>query len=92
MSSLVYSLVSSSMKVLDAISQEIIQLVNQSTEPLETKEIEVKLPSSSRTKIFYRLRELRGDGLIRGKMVGAGKGTWIWWRRDAFKDALLGKE
>lgn len=91
MYSLIDTLVSSSMKVLDAISQEIIRLINQSNEPLETKEIETKLSSSSRTKIFYRLKDLRGDGLIKGKMVGAGKGAWIWWRVDAFTNALLGR-
>lgn len=80
------------MKILDAISREIMGLVNQSNEPLETKEIEAKLPSNSRTKILYRLRELRGDGLIKGKMVGAARGTWIWWRGDAFANALLGKD
>lgn len=80
------------MKAPDKITEEIIRLIDQSSEPLETKEIEIKLPSNSRTKIVYRLRELRGDGLIRGKMVGAGKGTWIWWREDAFANALLGKD
>jgi len=90
MSSSIHLLVSSSMKVIDTISEEIILLIDQSNEPLETKEIEIKLPLSSRTKIFYRLKELRGDGSIKGKMVGAGKGTWIWWKKDAFMNASRG--
>ena len=65
-------------------SLKIIGLINQSNEPRETKEIELRLSSTSRTKIFYRLKELRDDGVIRGKMIGAGKGTWIWWRKNAF--------
>jgi DNA-binding Lrp family transcriptional regulator len=77
------------MKISDKIAEEITVLINQSSEPLETKEIELRLSSISRTKIFYRLKELRGDGIIRGKMIGAGKGTWIWWRKDAFVASII---
>lgn len=74
----------------DAISNEILNLLNNSDEPLETKKIEEKLKdkikkeSVTRTKIFYRLNLLRGEGKIKGKFTGPGKGVWIWWRIDAF--------
>ena len=69
----------------DPISKEILRLINESEEPLETKEISEKIKNKikdetvTRTKIFYRLNYLRGDGLIRGKFIGSGKGVWIWW-------------
>lgn len=31
------------------------------------------MPEETRTKILYRLRSLQGEGLIKGKMVGAVK-------------------
>lgn len=79
----------------DTITEKILQLVRDSAEPLETKEIEEglkaqeKLPKKvtgetvTRVKVLYRLNMLRGDGLIKGKPVGSGKGTWIWWRGGA---------
>ena len=75
----------------DIMSNEILNLLNHSDEPLETKEIEEKLKdkikkeSVTRTKIFYRLNLLRGEGKIKGKFTGPGKGVWIWWRIDAFQ-------
>lgn len=72
------------MRLTDKIVGTILNIINNSSEPLETKEIEEKLPKETRTKIFNRLKDLRGEGLIKGKMVGAGKGTWIWWKKDAF--------
>ncbi len=75
----------------DKIREEILKLLNESSEPLETKEIEEKLKdkikkeSITRTKIFYRLNLLRGDGKIKGKFTGPGKGVWIWWRFDTFE-------
>ena len=65
-------------------------MLNNSDEPLETKEIgeklkdKIKKESVTRTKIFYRLNLLRGEGRIKGKFAGPGKGVWIWWRIDAF--------
>jgi len=70
-----------SMRRKDSIAETILMIINDSDEPLETKEIEEKLPQETRTKIFTRLKDLRGEGQIKGKMVGAGKGTWIWWRK-----------
>jgi len=68
------------------LSDSILNIINSSDAPLETKEIEeavkktVKKESVTRTKVFYRLNILRGDGKIKGKFVGPGKGVWIWWR------------
>ena len=59
----------------------ILKLIENSNEPLETKEIQDKLKKITRTKILYRLNNLRAEVLIRGKQIGAGKGTWIWWRK-----------
>lgn len=79
----------------DKATQKILQLVRDSPEPLETKEIEEQLKiqekqpkkgtgeTVTRIKVLYRLNMLRGDGLIKGKPVGSGKGTWIWWRGGA---------
>lgn len=69
----------------DLISKEIIRAINDSKEPLETKEIEFilekKVDDITRTKLFYRLMILRGENLILGKFVGPGKGVWIWWKK-----------
>jgi len=68
----------------DKVSTKILQLLREAREPLETKEIEILLAETSlkdvtRIKVLYRLNLLRGDGVIKGKPVGSGKGTWIWW-------------
>jgi repressor of nif and glnA expression len=67
------------LKETDTIS--ILKVIENSREPLETKEIEAVLKKVTRTKILYRLNNLRAEGLIKGKQVGAGKGTWIWWKK-----------
>jgi repressor of nif and glnA expression len=72
------------MRSKDKTLEAIITIIGSSNEPLETKEIEEKLPKETRAKILYRLRDLQGEGLIKGKIVGAGKGTWIWWRKNCF--------
>ncbi len=64
----------------DSVSTKILKIVADAHEPLETKEIENILKTITRIKVLYRLNRLRGDGLIKGKPVGSGKGTWIWWR------------
>ena len=64
----------------DSTSQRILTYLAEASEPLETKEIEELLPKETRIKILYRLNLLRGDGLIKGKAVGSGKGCWIWWK------------
>lgn len=72
----------------DGLSETILKVVNQASEPLETKEVEklasMELRNVTRAKLFYRLNMLRAEGSIRGKFVGPGKGVWIWWRKDAF--------
>lgn len=76
----------------DLISNEIINIINSIDEPLETKEIEeklknvIKIETITRTKVFYRLNLLRGDGKIKGKFAGPGKGVWIWWKFDSFRN------
>jgi len=65
----------------DKISKKIVDLLVRSDEPLETKEIELLLKNVTRIKVLYRLNNLRGEGAIKGKAVGSGKGTWIWWTK-----------
>ena len=65
---------------LDKLSNDILKIIRDSYEPLETKEIELILKKVTRTKIMYRLNNLRGQGKINGKNVGSGKGAWIWWK------------
>ena len=76
-------------KLLDEASNLILKVVNAAEEPLETKEVGEKLEKLikkiTRTKILYRLNNLRGEGLIKGKFVGPGKGVWIWWNLNLFK-------
>jgi hypothetical protein len=73
----------------DLITKVALKIIEDSEEVLETKEIEEKVVISvkdiTRTKLFARLNNLRGDGLIKGKFVGPGKGVWIWWGKDAFQ-------
>jgi hypothetical protein len=72
----------------DDITKQALKITEESNEVLETKEIEEKVAISikdvTRTKLFARLNNLRGEGLIKGKFVGPGKGVWIWWKKDAF--------
>jgi hypothetical protein len=68
-------------KEKDILSDKILNIILKSNEPLETREIELVLKGVSRVMILYRLNVLRGDGTIRGKPVGSGKGTWIWWKK-----------
>jgi repressor of nif and glnA expression len=71
------------MKLLkEAETLAILKIINESLEPLETKEIEQLDKKVTRTRILYRLTNLRAEGLIKGKQVGAGKGTWIWWSKE----------
>jgi hypothetical protein len=65
----------------DAISQKILEIIGKADEPLETIEIIDALKGSTRIKVLYRLYNLRGEGLLKGKQVGSGKGTWIWWKQ-----------
>jgi repressor of nif and glnA expression len=69
---------------MDKEAETILKMIENSKEPLETKEIEEKLKNISRSKILYRLNQLRAEGMIKGKSIGAGKGNWIWWSKKAF--------
>jgi len=66
-------------RTTDKLTEDIVKHIIDVNEPLETKEIEQFFPTETRTKILYRLNQLRGDGKIKGKAIGSGKGTWIWW-------------
>lgn len=70
----------------DKIKKAIAEIINKSPQPLETKEIHVNLERAvgkvSRSKLLYRLNDLRGDGEIQGKSIGSGKGVWIWWKKQ----------
>ena len=72
--------------MLDNISEVTLKIIRNSDEPLETKEIQKKLENLikdvTRIKLIYRLNNLRGEGLVKGKFVGPGKGVWIWWKKD----------
>ena len=74
----------------DILTQLALKVLEEASEVLETKEIEELISHSSkstgitRTKLFARLNNLRGEGAIKGKFVGPGKGVWIWWKKDAF--------
>jgi len=74
--------------MIDPISEATLDIIKEAGEPLETKEIQEKLEDFikgvTRTKVFYRLTNLRGEGLIKGKFVGPGKGVWIWWIKEIF--------
>ena len=80
----------------DQISKETLKIIKDAKEPLETKEIQKELggiiKDVTRTKLFYRLNNLRGEGLIKGKLVGAGKGAWIWWVKDFFSKDKRGRK
>ncbi len=72
----------------DKLSEAALKIINKADFPQETKEIleklRVFLKDTTRTKLFYRLNNLRGDGLIKGRFIGPGKGVWIWWKKSAF--------
>ena len=74
----------------DNITEVALNIIRDAGEPLETKEIQGRLEEEiknvTRTKLFYRLTNLRGDGIIKGKFVGPGKGVWIWWVKELFAD------
>lgn len=75
---------------MDNLAAEIMRVVKSAGAPLETKEIETALNEKlhepvSRSKLLYRLNNLRAEQQIEGKFVGSGKGAWIWWNTEAFK-------
>jgi len=74
----------------DEISKAALKVISSAEEPLETKEVEERVnkivKDATRTKLFYRLNNLRAEGLIKGKFIGPGKGVWIWWKIDVFSN------
>lgn len=83
----------------DNLCTAIFNVLADAVEPLETKEIGERLKeqkikeSITRTRVFYRLNILRGEGKIKGKFAGPGKGVWIWWNVNAFqKEVKDGKK
>lgn len=68
----------------DELSKVLLRVISEADEPLETKEVEDRAgrltEGVTRTKVYHRLSNLRGEGLIKGKFVGPGKGVWIWWK------------
>jgi len=72
----------------DRTTELILQTLSSNSAPLETKEVlelVQKQSPATRAIVFKRLTNLRGDGLIKGKQIGCGKGTWIWWNEKAIK-------
>ncbi len=65
---------------MDRLTCKILEIINKSEYLLETTEIISFFKGETRTKILYRLNNLRGDSLVKGKQVGSGKGVWIWWK------------
>lgn len=66
---------------MDELSERILKLIKNSKEPLETMEI-VNATKSTRSKVLYRLTNLRGESKIHGKLItSGGKGVWIWWKK-----------
>ena len=77
---------------LDELSKAILETLKQVGEPLDTREIEdrltVLMSGVTRIKLVLRLQNLRGEGLIRGKSIGSGRGAWIWWIHQITQDAI----
>lgn len=80
----------------DLITKTALKIIDESNEVLETKEIQEKISVSikdiTRTKLFSRLNNLRGEGLIKGKFVGPGKGVWIWWKLCLLENKKRGEK
>lgn len=83
-----YTEVQKEMKIYDIIEKTARDIIRNAGEVLETKEILERVQTSlcdvTRTKLFSRLNNLRGDGIIKGKCIGSGKGVWIWWDSNLF--------
>lgn len=89
------------MQLDDELKQELIKRIEEGKDIPESfksllfppkeepKEIEERVnkivKNATRTKLFYRLNNLRAEGLIKGKFIGPGKGVWIWWKKGIFE-------
>jgi hypothetical protein len=81
----------------DKILGEIYNFIQSSNEPLETEEVISHIhskveKSASRNKVMYRLNNLRAEGKISGKMLGSGKGVWVWWHHKKPESELLERD
>jgi TBPIP/Hop2 winged helix domain len=81
----------------DKILGEIYNFIQSSNEPLETEEVISHIHSkveknASRNKVMYRLNNLRAEGKISGKMLGSGKGVWVWWHHKKPESELLERD
>ncbi|MFX0098027.1 MAG: hypothetical protein ACFFCS_00490 [Candidatus Hodarchaeota archaeon] len=77
----------------DQLTDLLLELIDNSPRPLDTKSIEEILKNNvevkgegketiktiTRTKIITRLNDLTRDGKIKSDKVGGGRGTLIWW-------------
>ncbi|MEX2017175.1 MAG: hypothetical protein WD876_01760 [Candidatus Pacearchaeota archaeon] len=77
----------------DSLTETALKIIENSDDVLETKEVQERVETSikdvTRTKLFSRLNNLRGEGKIKGKFVGPGKGVWIWWKQGIIKNHIL---
>lgn len=75
------------MQQRDRISSLVLEILTSAKKPLETPEVvklvQNKIPTT-RTIVFKRLTDLRGDGDVKGKHLGSGKGVWVWWTPKSF--------
>ena len=71
----------------DSLSKKILKTLQEADSPLETKEVmgAVTKSGGTITQVRYRLDQLRAENTINGKMLSAGHGVWIWWKKEAFK-------
>ena len=63
----------------DELAADIERFVIKAEGPVGTSEIEAAFPDAKRSKVLYRLQELRAQRRIRGRMVAGGRGSWIWY-------------
>ena len=63
----------------DALAADIERFVIKAEGPVGTKEVEAAFPDAKRSKVLYRLQELRAQGRIKGRMMPGGRGSWVFW-------------
>jgi len=67
-------------KMTKAPHEDVEQVVAENSQPFVTTADVVAEFGASRRTVRKRLHDLRGDGRIRGREVGAN--GWIWWLPD----------
>ena len=64
----------------DELAADIERFVLKAEGPVSTSEVLVAFPSAKRSKVVYRLQELRAQGRIKGRMMVGGRyGNWVFW-------------